>query len=137
MTQLTNKLVKNMGDAEYRQCLSLNLRDRGTMGDTLRAIRRLDTYMGRPRYQWNTARVFMIKDDDGTLLAWALIFQHSYGRRFECHTYTRRTERRKGHGTRLLKAVRRSLGQGRWNQMAVAKYNDRSIGFYESLGKVA
>jgi len=83
--------VENLSYNDYTKCKSLNFRTTGMMLDEL-VIARNYPYS-------NKGRVYMLKDNDEKLLAWAIVT------RDKVNFYTRKSERRKGYGKQLLKAI--------------------------------
>lgn len=98
--KIVEKLVTEMTGQELRQCRSLTLRAGGLMSETLTEERHREH---NPRMR-RKSRVWMIKDDNERLLAWSLIIPME-DRGYEAQFYTRKTERRKGYGARLMAEV--------------------------------
>jgi GNAT superfamily N-acetyltransferase len=96
-TRTVTKFVKNLTPDEYARCARLNLRFDGYMQEDLQ----------RERHdKESSARVVMIKDTDSDMLiAWSLIFKYNEG--VATHYYTRKNYRRKGYGSRLIRAVQK------------------------------
>jgi len=90
MAKIQTKLVKNLTKDERLACGRLNMRSNGEMMYALQ--------------EQPEGRVWMIWED-GRLNAWALAF--SQKRHRIVHTYVRYSERRRGLGTRLMRAVNR------------------------------
>lgn len=90
MARTQTKLVRNLTKDERRACGRLNLRSNGEMMYAL--------------HEHPEGRVWMIWED-GRLQAWALTFPQKKHR--IVHTYVRYSERRRGLGTRLMRAVNR------------------------------
>lgn len=96
-TRTITKLVKNLTPEEYRRCARLNLRFDGYMQEDLSRERRDKN---------SSAKVVMIRDTDSDMLiAWSLVFP--YEGKIASHYYTRKTYRRKGYGSRLIRAVQK------------------------------
>lgn len=109
-------LVADLSAAEYSRCLYLNLRNGGTMRDTLQTAR----YYCK-QGQDKGSRVVLIEDGE-QLLAWALIYRSFYQSN-DVHFYVRRAFRRRGLGRMLMREVRRYTRKPRvqaWNEVAEA-----------------
>ena len=125
-TRLKSKLVGNLTPDEYKACHRLNMGHRGTM------VYRLEESRKRaPR----RSRAIMIEDEEGLLLAWALLFPYGYGMRRKSkvppklvHIYVRSSCRRRHLGTRLLCASRRYI-----EHPEVSPWDARSGAFYASF----
>ena len=91
-TKLVVKKAKNLGDDDYRKCMSLNLRIDGKM--------RYDLPIERKR---DSAHVVLIKQDS-KLLAWALVRPADDGKPGrEAQFYVRKNRRGQGLAKRLMR----------------------------------
>jgi GNAT superfamily N-acetyltransferase len=101
---LRTKLVRNLTDAEARRCAALTAKRVGQTG--MRAwLRWLREFEPKPRQ----ARVWMV-EDKGQLVGWALMYYRREPAEHEvpgpwAHVYVRTRFRRRGIGTRLMRAV--------------------------------
>jgi GNAT superfamily N-acetyltransferase len=100
--RIIEKGILDLTPMELRQCKSLSLRHNGLMCEDLRDWR---AYESRPNRAKRKARVWMIKDEDDRLLAWALATPKWKGRGYDAQFYTRKSERGKGYGSMLMDIV--------------------------------
>lgn len=106
--------AENLNTNDYNRCYRLNYRYEGDMRDALvRAKQYPKHYPGR---------VYMIKDDQEKLLAWALVTEG------KANFYTRRSERRKGYGRQLSKAIDKEFNI---EDIEVGMHDDISAAFFE------
>lgn len=107
MARTRTKAIRNLTPEEYRACYSLNLRDGGLMRGQLQ-----DSY----RRGESGVYASMIFNEDGRLDAWALTFPDRYYKTYRGETlnnayfYVRKTMRRHGLGSRLIKQVSKKFG---------------------------
>jgi L-amino acid N-acyltransferase YncA len=99
---LTEKGILDITGKEMRQLKSLSLRAGGLMCEDLRDWK---AYEESPiaRLKRKT-RIWMIRDDNGKLLAWALATP-GVKRGYVAQFYTRKSERGKGYGSLLMQKV--------------------------------
>ena len=111
---LEKKIVKNLSREDYNKCYSLNLRDRGQM-----------------RYSIDPDDVvYMIKDEDGKLLSWALVNRHFRTDNTiwaDSMYYTRCECRRQGLGKRLANRIKKDFPE-----VYAHGWNEESIGFFSA-----
>lgn len=100
--RLMEKGILDLTSQEMRECKSLSLRKDGLMCEDLRDWKEYES-SGINTLRRKT-RVWMIKDDDDRLLAWA-IATPGVKRGYTAQFYTRVTERGKGYGSILMQKV--------------------------------
>lgn len=88
-TKTVVKLAKNTTPAERRMCRSLSYRGEGLIAGCL------TTAAKKPR-----ARVVMIKDEAGVIIAWGLLDTYT-------QLYVRQKYRKMGYGTRVIKHIKK------------------------------
>lgn len=105
MTHLRSKLIRNLTTEEIARCrrlTSVPVRG-GGMRDWLTWLRKWE----KPPYR---ARAFMV-EEDGALMAWALTYVangDSADPGAWVHVYARKSSRRRGYGSRALRAALRA-----------------------------
>jgi len=102
--KVIEKGILDLTPREMRQCKSLSLRHNGLMCEDLRDWRQFELSKASRRYTRKT-RVWMIKDEDDRLLAWALATPRYKARGYDAQFYTRKSERGKGYGSMLMELV--------------------------------
>lgn len=100
--RIVTKGILELTGKEMKQCKSLSLRHQGLMCEDL-----LDwkAYESRPNRAKRKTRIWMIKDTDDRLIAWALLTPRWQAAGYDAQFYTRRSERGKGYGSLLMKLV--------------------------------
>lgn len=99
---LIEKGILDLTHLEMRQCKSLSLRAGGLMCEDMRDWKQYES-SPTARLRRKT-KVWMIRDDSGRLLAWALATP-GVKRGYVAQFYTRKTERGKGYGSQLMQKV--------------------------------
>lgn len=100
--RIVEKGILEMTATERRQCKSLSLRNLGLMCEDLDDWRH---YESRPNRAKRKSRVWMIKDEDDRLIAWALATPRWNARGYDAQFYVRVRERGKGYGGILMQKV--------------------------------
>lgn len=102
--RIIEKGILDLTPRELRQCKSLSLRSEGLMCEDLRDWREYEQSRRGQRYK-RKCRVIMLKQDDETLIAWALVLPRYRARGYEAQFYTRKSERGKGYASVLMGRV--------------------------------
>lgn len=102
--------------SEIRTLRRLSMRENGNLYYDLQDLR----YDVR-------AKVFMVTDEAGTVLSWALVQPNVFGEN-DFQVYTRKSERRKGHATRLFRQAHK-----RYGELVTHKHDPKSTGFFDHM----
>jgi L-amino acid N-acyltransferase YncA len=101
--RIVEKGILDMTGRELRQCRSLSLRAGGLMSEDLTDWKFYERKVAKLRRK---VRIWMIKNADDTLIAWAIITPAGAGRPgYDAQFYTRKSERGKGYGSLLMQKV--------------------------------
>jgi len=98
--------VKDVPTDLYKKLDSLNLRENGSMRDTLRTER---------KYSLDNEYVFIALDDD-IVIGWALILENLFFE-YALQIYTRKLYRRRGIGLKLIEQIIKFLIANKKNQL--------------------
>lgn len=123
-TKVTIKPVYKLTGKEFNEHRRLSFRSNGDL------FYKVDEF----RYDIR-AKVISLRDQDGRLLAWGLIYPSYYTSGKDCEfnlqLYTRASERRKGYGTRILNKAKRSA-EG--SKFIVFPHDGASEDFFDAYG---
>jgi len=119
--RLLSKRVQDLSDTEFQECSRLNYGTSGEMWYRLNDAR-------RESIRAEESQALMIRDRQGKLIAWALLFKDRYCRSYEVHFYVPQKYRRQGLGTKLVDAVKR-----REPKAMVKPWNKASKAFFENF----
>lgn len=61
--------------------------------------------------EYKKPHAVMLKDDNGKIIAWSLVFWREYDGGWVSHYYTRASHRRRGYGKTLVSEVRSMFGE--------------------------
>ena len=126
-TKVQSKLVVNLTKDEYQQCYRLNFGPGGSM--------MYDLSYHKNDVPYSKARVIRICDDEGKLLAWALLQPREINdlkKGYLVYFYTRATHRRRGLGKRLMRQVQKYDPKPE-----VCPHDSRSGGFFRNyVGRI-
>lgn len=117
MKRLASRLVKNLDEATLGELKKCCYRD-GTMSHEIGRLYVMDD---------RDAKAIIQRDDDGTLLGWALLFNNRYAELPEAHFYVPPKNRRHGIGRKLAESVRRKAPS-----CIVHPWNHTSERFFEN-----
>lgn len=98
---IVEKGILDLTPQEMKQCRSLSLRKQGLMCEDLRDWKEYESTKGNLRRK---TKIWMVKDNNGRLLAWALLTPAQRSG-YDAQFYTRKSERGKGYGTLLMAQV--------------------------------
>lgn len=102
--QIIEKYILDLTPKERKQCRSLSLRADGLMCEDLSNWMKYEKEANRRKRK---PMVWMIKDDDESLIGWALAMPRpGKAPGYESQFYVRKSLRNKGYGTMLMEKVR-------------------------------
>lgn len=87
--------IKDLDPKDYRQCINLNMQNKGQMRSKFLICKR----------RQDDTKVVLLKDDNGKILSWAIVFRDGLQKN-NVYFYTRKTHRRKGFGTIVAQKVK-------------------------------
>ena len=102
--RIIEKGILDLTVEEIRQCKSLSLRHNGLMSEDLRDWKEYESGPHAKRTRRKT-RIWLIKDNDDRLLAWAMCTPRYKLTGYDAQFYTRVSERGKGYGSLLMQKV--------------------------------
>lgn len=114
MVKLRKLYAKNLNNEDAKKCYSLTYRNKGQMSNKL-TISRKHTDL--------SAKCYMLEENK-KLLAWAIVFNKE-----EVHLYVRKSERRKGLGTRLINCIEKDYNP---KTLSVEKHDSVSDKFFSN-----
>lgn len=104
----------------YRTLFKLNFRKNGRMQEVLQHFYQKNNVGGH-------ARVFWIEIDD-KVVSWALVFAFNKNRKTTAYFYTRRSYRRLGYASKLIKAIEK-----RYNIIHVHPHDGTASSFFNTV----
>lgn len=100
--RIFEKGILDLTGTELRQCRSLSLRQDGYMCEDLTTWREFER---QPNRYKRKSHVWLIKDNNDRLIAWALATPRYKARGYDAQFYTRKSERGKGLASLLMEKV--------------------------------
>lgn len=92
----------------------------------------IQQYRSGTKKRADECMLYLLRNEEGTPIAWAFIFPAWYPEEMNYYTFTREDERRKGHGKALYERAVKEYAKVD-KKMKVHPWDPRSHGFYDSV----